>query len=45
MTRQLSFSEAINEAMAEEMRRDDGVFLIGEDVGVFGGVFGVSAGL
>ncbi len=45
MTRQISFSEAINEAMSEEMRRDDSVFLIGEDVGVFGGVFGVSAGL
>jgi len=45
MTRQISFSEAINEAMAEEMRRDESVFLMGEDVGVFGGVFGVSAGL
>ena len=45
MTRKISFSEAINEAMAEEMRRDDSVFLIGEDVGVFGGVFGVSAGM
>ncbi len=31
--------------MAEEMRRDESVFLIGEDVGLFGGVFGVSAGL
>lgn len=31
--------------MAEEMRRDSSVFLMGEDVGVFGGVFGVSAGL
>jgi pyruvate dehydrogenase E1 component beta subunit len=45
MTRKINFSEAINEAMAEEMRRDDSVFLIGEDVGLFGGVFGVSAGL
>ncbi|MCA9925922.1 MAG: alpha-ketoacid dehydrogenase subunit beta [Anaerolineales bacterium] len=45
MTRNISFSEAINEAMAEEMRRDDAVFLMGEDVGLFGGVFGVSAGL
>ena len=43
--RQISFSEAINEAMSEEMRRDPGVFLMGEDVGVFGGVFGVSAGM
>lgn len=45
MSRILSFSEAINEALAEEMRRDEAVFLMGEDVGLFGGVFGVSAGL
>lgn len=31
--------------MCEEMRRDPSVFLIGEDVGVFDGVFGVSAGM
>lgn len=43
--RQISFSEAIREAMCEEMRRDPSVFLIGEDVGVFDGVFGVSAGM
>lgn len=41
----ISFSEAIREAMSEEMRRDPSVFLIGEDVGVFDGVFGVSAGM
>lgn len=45
MSRKITFSKAINEAMAEEMRRDASVFLIGEDVGLFGGVFGVSAGL
>jgi pyruvate dehydrogenase E1 component beta subunit len=45
MTRQITFSEALREAMTEEMRRDSSVFLMGEDVGVFGGVFGVSAGL
>lgn len=45
MSRKISFSTAINEAIAEEMRRDESVFLIGEDVGLFGGVFGVSAGL
>lgn len=45
MSRIITFSAAINEAMAEEMRRDESVFLIGEDVGLFGGVFGVSAGL
>jgi len=40
--RELSFSDAIREAMVEEMRRDPAVFLMGEDVGVFNGVWGVS---
>jgi pyruvate dehydrogenase E1 component beta subunit len=43
--REVTYSEAIREAMCEEMRRDPGVFLMGEDVGVFGGVWGVSAGM
>lgn len=42
---ELTYSEAIREAMVEEMRRDPNVFLMGEDVGVFGGVWGVSAGM
>lgn len=37
--------EAVREAMAEEMERDDRVILMGEDVGVRGGVFQASAGL
>ena len=45
MTRQITFSEALREAMAEEMSRDPSVFIIGEDVGLSGGVFGVTAGL
>jgi pyruvate dehydrogenase E1 component beta subunit len=45
MGREISFSEALREAMAEEMSRDPAVFVIGEDVGLFGGVFGVTAGL
>jgi pyruvate/2-oxoglutarate/acetoin dehydrogenase E1 component len=44
-TRQIAFREAICEAMAEEMRRDDTVFLIGEDVGRSGGIFKCSEGL
>lgn len=40
--RTITYSEAIREALCEEMRRDDGVFLMGEDVGVFNGVWGVS---
>ncbi len=43
--RNISYSEAINEALREEMARDPNVFIIGEDVGVMGGVFGVTAGL
>jgi pyruvate dehydrogenase E1 component beta subunit len=43
--RTISYSEAINEALREEMQRDPDVFLIGEDVGTMGGVFGVTNGL
>ena len=43
--RQMTYSEAIRETMVEEMRRDPAVFLMGEDVGTFGGVWGVSAGM
>lgn len=43
--REISYSEAIREALCEEMRRDPAVFLMGEDVGAFGGVWGVSAGM
>lgn len=43
--REITFAEAIREALREEMRRDAAVFIMGEDVGVFGGVFGVTAGL
>jgi len=37
--------EAIREGMAEEMRRDERVIVMGEDVGVGGGVFGATQGL
>lgn len=37
--------EAINEALYEEMQRDENVFLMGEDIGVAGNVFKVTAGL
>jgi pyruvate/2-oxoglutarate/acetoin dehydrogenase E1 component len=40
-----TYREAIAEAMAEEMRRDERVVLIGEDVGRFGGAMGASKGL
>jgi pyruvate dehydrogenase E1 component beta subunit len=42
---ELTFSKAINEALAEEMRRDEAVFLIGEDVAEAGTPFKVVSGL
>jgi pyruvate/2-oxoglutarate/acetoin dehydrogenase E1 component len=39
------YAEAIREAMAEEMRRDPNVVLFGEDIGLYGGSFGVTRGL
>jgi pyruvate dehydrogenase E1 component beta subunit len=43
--RTLTFAQAVNEALAEEMRRDDTVFVIGEDVAEAGTPFKVLAGL
>src|SRR5207253_3270813 len=40
-----TYIEAITQAMAEGMARDERVFLMGEDVGVYGGAFGTSRGL
>ncbi len=44
-TRELTFAQALNEAMAQEMERDSSVFLMGEDVADTGGIFQVSKGL
>src|SRR5665213_816450 len=44
-TRELAIAQAVNEALAEEMRRDDTVFIIGEDVAEAGTPFKVLAGL
>src|SRR6476661_735179 len=44
-TRELTFSQAVNEALAEELRRDSSVFLIGEDVAEAGHPFKVLMGL
>ncbi|MHB1417642.1 MAG: alpha-ketoacid dehydrogenase subunit beta [Chloroflexota bacterium] len=43
--RTITFAEALVEAQREEMRRDAGVFLIGEDIGYSNGSFGATAGL
>jgi pyruvate/2-oxoglutarate/acetoin dehydrogenase E1 component len=45
MPKELTYLEAIREALAEEMRRDPKVFVLGEDVGAYGGAFGVTQGL
>ena len=42
---QVSYREALRDGIREAMRRDDRVFLMGEDVGRYGGSFGVSKGL
>ncbi len=43
--RKITFSEATREAMAEEMRKDDTIFVMGEDIARQGGIFGQFAGL
>jgi pyruvate dehydrogenase E1 component beta subunit len=43
--REITYAQAIKEAMCEVMRKDEDVFLMGEDVGVYGGAFGVSRGM
>ena len=42
---QVTYLEAIRQALAEEMERDPAVVLIGEDIGVYGGAFQATAGL
>jgi 2-oxoisovalerate dehydrogenase E1 component beta subunit len=45
MPKELTYLEAIREALFEEMRRDSKVFVLGEDVGEYGGAFSVTQGL
>ncbi len=42
---ELTYAQAINEGIREEMRRDPNIVILGEDVGKYGGVFGVTRGL
>jgi len=44
MSRKLFYSHAIREAFLEEMRLDENVIIIGEDVGIMGSVFGLTKG-
>src|SRR6266849_1707888 len=41
----LSYREALNQAMSEEMERDDSIFLMGEEVGHYQGAYKVSQGM
>lgn len=43
--RELSYCEALNDALREEMRRDSSVFIAGEDIGIYNGIFCVTQGL
>lgn len=40
--KEMTYKDAVKLAMVEEMRKDENVFLMGEDVGLYGGAFGVS---
>jgi len=42
---EITYAQAIKDAMSEEMRRDPKVFLLGEDIGAYGGAFGVTRGM
>src|SRR3984885_10529414 len=43
--RRLTMAQAISEAIAQEMERDPEIFLMGEDIGKYGGIFGATGGL
>jgi pyruvate dehydrogenase E1 component beta subunit len=42
---EITYREALNDALREEMQRDPSVFLLGEDVGLYGGAFKITEGL
>jgi pyruvate dehydrogenase E1 component beta subunit len=42
---EITYAQAIKDAMCEEMRRDPKVFILGEDIGLYGGAFGVTRGM
>ncbi|GAC1684471.1 MAG: alpha-ketoacid dehydrogenase subunit beta [Ktedonobacteraceae bacterium] len=42
---EMTYAEAVRAALREEMQRDERVFLMGEDIGIYGGAFGVTRGL
>ena len=44
-TKEITYRQALNEALFEEMKRDEKVFLMAEDIGPYGGAYGVTLGL
>ena len=45
MSRKITYREALREALQQALRQDPRVFLMGEDVGAYGGTYAVSKGL
>lgn len=43
--REITYLEAVREAMSQEMRQNEDVFILGEDIGIYGGSFGVTKGM
>lgn len=43
--RTITFQEAVREAMCQKMRSDERVFILGEDIGIYGGAWGVTNGM
>lgn len=43
--RTVTYAEAIRETMSQSMRQDEDVFILGEDIGIYGGAFGVTNGM
>lgn len=41
----MTYAEALNDALRQEMRRDERVIVLGQDVGLYGGIFGATRGL
>lgn len=45
IVREITYAEAIREAMSQRMHEDEDVFMLGEDIGIYGGAFGVTNGM
>ena len=43
--REIYYLDAIREAIDQQMEKDSSIFMIGEDIGIYGGAFGLSLGL